>query len=62
MTLEQEIEAAERLRVTKASLEATNEKLETELEETKGRLRAALSRPIAEGADSKTWRSSVVTR
>ncbi|XP_047453356.1 centrosomal protein of 290 kDa isoform X3 [Mugil cephalus] len=57
-----EIEAAERLRVTKASLKVTNEKLETELEETKERLRAALSRPITEGADSKTWRSSVVTR
>lgn len=58
----QEMEAAERLRVTKTSLEVTNEKLEAELEETKQRLRAALSKPITEGADSKTWKASVVTR
>lgn len=58
----QEIEAAERLRVTKTSLEVNNEKLEAELEETKQRLRAALSKPIPEGADSKTWKASVVTR
>ncbi|XP_035521325.1 centrosomal protein of 290 kDa isoform X2 [Morone saxatilis] len=57
-----EIEAAERLRVTKTSLEVTNEKLEAELEETKHRLRAALSRPITEQADSKAWKASVVTR
>uniref|UniRef100_A0A8P4KCN8 Centrosomal protein 290 n=1 Tax=Dicentrarchus labrax TaxID=13489 RepID=A0A8P4KCN8_DICLA len=57
-----EIEAAERLRVTKTSLEVTNEKLEAELEETKHRLRAALSRPITERADSKAWKASVVTR
>lgn len=48
--------------MTKTSLEVTNEKLEAELEETKARLRAALSRPIAEGADSKAWKASVVTR
>lgn len=58
----QEIEAAERLRVTKTSLEVTIDKLEAELEETKIRLRAALSRPITEGADSKAWKASVVTR
>lgn len=58
----QETEAAERLRVTRTSLEITNEKLEAELEETKQQLRAALSRPTAEGADRKTWRSSVITR
>nr|XP_033491058.1 centrosomal protein of 290 kDa isoform X2 [Epinephelus lanceolatus] len=57
-----EVEAAERLRVAKASLEVTNERLEAELEETKQRLRAALSKPITEGADSKTWKASVVTR
>ncbi len=48
--------------MTKASLEVTNEKLEAELEETKHRLRAALSRPITEGADGKTSKASVVTR
>lgn len=58
----QEMEVAERLRVTKTSLEVTNEKLEAELEETKLRLREALSRPIPEGADSKTYKASVVTR
>uniref|UniRef100_A0A671UPQ7 Centrosomal protein 290 n=1 Tax=Sparus aurata TaxID=8175 RepID=A0A671UPQ7_SPAAU len=60
--IKREMEAAERLRVTKTSLEVTNEKLEAELEETKQRLRAALSKPITEGADSKTWKASVVTR
>ncbi|KAM7003571.1 centrosomal protein of 290 kDa [Tautogolabrus adspersus] len=60
--IKREMEAAERLRVTKTSVEVTNEKLESELEETKQRLRAALSRPILEGADSKTWKASVVTR
>lgn len=61
-SLLQEKEAAERLRVTKTSLEVNNEKLEAELEETKQRLRVALSKPIAEGAGSKTWKASVVTR
>ncbi|KAE8296722.1 Centrosomal protein of 290 kDa [Larimichthys crocea] len=60
--IKREVEAAERLRVTKTSLEVTNEKLEAELEETKQKLLAALSRPITEGADSKTWKASVVTR
>uniref|UniRef100_UPI0037E88129 centrosomal protein of 290 kDa isoform X2 n=1 Tax=Semicossyphus pulcher TaxID=241346 RepID=UPI0037E88129 len=60
--VKREVEAAERLRVTKTSLEVANRKLESELEETKQRLRAALSRPIPEGADSKTWKASVVTR
>ncbi|CAJ1056113.1 centrosomal protein of 290 kDa isoform X1 [Xyrichtys novacula] len=60
--IKREMETAERLRVTKTSVEVTNEKLEAELEETKQRLRAALSKPIAEGADSKTWKASVVTR
>ncbi|XP_034541944.1 centrosomal protein of 290 kDa isoform X2 [Notolabrus celidotus] len=60
--IKREMEAAERLRVTKTSVEVTNEKLEADLEETKQRLRAALSRPIAEGADRKTWKASVVTR
>lgn len=56
------MEAAERLRVTKMTLEVTNEKLEAELEDIKQRLREALSRPIPEGVDTKTMRSSVVTR
>ncbi|KAM3870148.1 centrosomal protein of 290 kDa [Diretmus argenteus] len=60
--MKREVEAAERLRVTKTSLEVTNGKLEAELEETKQRLRAAMSRTIPEGADSKTWKASVVTR
>lgn len=57
------MESAERLRVSKKSLEVTSEKLEAELEETKQRLRAALSRPAAAaagGADGK--KSSVVAR
>ncbi|XP_074532941.1 centrosomal protein of 290 kDa [Halichoeres trimaculatus] len=60
--IRREAEAAERLKVTKTSVEVTNEKLEAELEETRQRLRAALSRPIAEGAESKGWKASVVTR
>ncbi|XP_041651397.1 centrosomal protein of 290 kDa isoform X2 [Cheilinus undulatus] len=60
--IKREMEAAERLKVTKTSVEVANEKLEAELEETKQRLRAALSKPITEGADSKTWKASVVTR
>lgn len=55
------MESAEKLQVSKKSLEVTNEKLEAELEETKQRLRAALSRPAATGgADGK--KSSVVAR
>ncbi|XP_051548638.1 centrosomal protein of 290 kDa isoform X2 [Myxocyprinus asiaticus] len=61
--IKKEAEAAEKLRVAKASLELTNEKVRAELEETNQRLLLALSnRPSLEGADSKTWKSSVVTR
>ncbi|XP_072242523.1 centrosomal protein of 290 kDa isoform X1 [Leuresthes tenuis] len=60
--IKREIEASEKLRVTKMSLEVTNEKLEAELEETKQRLLAALSRPVTEGTDSKASKASVVTR
>ncbi|XP_068560642.1 centrosomal protein of 290 kDa isoform X2 [Cebidichthys violaceus] len=60
--MKREMEAAQRLRETKASLEVTNEKLEADLEETKQRLQAALSKPITEGVNSKTWKASVVTR
>lgn len=48
--------------MTKTTLEVNNEKLEAELEETKQRLLAALSKTITEGADSKMWKASVVTR
>ncbi|XP_051978997.1 centrosomal protein of 290 kDa [Xyrauchen texanus] len=61
--IKKEAEAAEKLRVAKASLELTNEKLRAEFEETNQRLLLALSKgPSLEGADSKTWKSSVVTR
>lgn len=58
----QEVESAQRLKVSKMSLEVTNEKLEAELEATNQRLREALSRPAMEVADRKTGRASVVTR
>lgn len=58
----QEVESAQRLKVSKMSLEVTNEKLETELEATNQRLQEALSRPAVEVADRKTGRASVVTR
>lgn len=58
----QEMEVAERLKVTKTSLEVTNEQLEAELEETKQRFQTALSRAIPEGAYSKTWKASIVSR
>ncbi|KAA0724451.1 Centrosomal protein of 290 kDa [Triplophysa tibetana] len=59
--IKKETEAAEKLRVTKASLEVTNEKLRAEREETNRRLLLAQSKGL-EGADGKTWKSSVVTR
>lgn len=58
----QEVESAQRLKVSKMSLEVTNEKLEAELEATNQRLREALSSPAMEVADRKTGRASVVTR
>lgn len=48
--------------MTKTSLEVSNEKLEAELEETKRRLQAALSRPVTAGMETKTMKASVVTR
>ncbi|XP_059916249.1 centrosomal protein of 290 kDa isoform X3 [Gadus macrocephalus] len=60
--IKREKEATERLRVTRSGLEVTIEKLESELEETRRKLHTALSRAIPEGADSKTWKASVVTR
>uniref|UniRef100_A0A9J8AIZ9 Centrosomal protein 290 n=1 Tax=Cyprinus carpio carpio TaxID=630221 RepID=A0A9J8AIZ9_CYPCA len=61
--IKKEAEAAEKLRVAKASLEVANEKLKAELEETNQRLLLAQSKgPSLEAADSKTWKSSVVSR
>ncbi|KAK5901738.1 hypothetical protein CesoFtcFv8_007068 [Champsocephalus esox] len=60
--IKREMETVDRMKVTKASVEVTNEKLEAELEETKQRLRASLSKSISEGAGSKTSKSTVVTR
>ncbi|MEQ2253596.1 hypothetical protein ILYODFUR_033814, partial [Ilyodon furcidens] len=60
--IKREMEATERLRVTKTSLEVSNEKLESELENTKERLRTALSKAVAVGSDSKASKATVVTR
>ncbi|KAF4095066.1 centrosomal protein of 290 kDa isoform X2 [Onychostoma macrolepis] len=61
--IKKEAEAAEKLRDAKARLEVANEKLKAELEETNQRLLLAQSKgPCLEGVDSKTWKSSVVSR
>ncbi|MEQ2293098.1 hypothetical protein AMECASPLE_029685 [Ameca splendens] len=60
--IKREMEATERLRVTKTSLEVSNEKLESELENTKERLRTSLSKAVAVGSDSKASKATVVTR
>uniref|UniRef100_A0A672JEM8 Centrosomal protein 290 n=1 Tax=Salarias fasciatus TaxID=181472 RepID=A0A672JEM8_SALFA len=60
--IKREVDAADRLRAAKTSLEVTNEKLEAELEETKQRLRTALFKPLSEGAESQPGRAAVVTR
>ncbi|XP_016536330.1 centrosomal protein of 290 kDa-like [Poecilia formosa] len=60
--IQREVEAAERLRVSRTSLEATNEKLESELEETRQKLRAALSKAAAVGPEGKASRATVVAR
>ncbi|KAI4894866.1 hypothetical protein NFI96_019180 [Prochilodus magdalenae] len=61
--IKKETEAAEKLRVEKASLEVKNEKLRAELDETIQKLIVAQSKGSSlERADSKTWKSSVVTR
>lgn len=63
VVLIQESEASEKLRVEKSSLEVRNEKLKLELEETKQKLLLSQSKgPSMDGADSKTWKSKVVTR
>lgn len=60
----QEVESAEKLRVSKTGLEVTNEKLEAELEETKRRLQAALAAPAgaAPGVGTDGRKSSVLAR
>ncbi|XP_053487466.1 centrosomal protein of 290 kDa isoform X3 [Ictalurus furcatus] len=61
--IRKESEAVEKLRVEKNSLEVRNEKLKLELEETNQKLLLAQSKgPSIDGADSKTWKSKVVTR
>ncbi|XP_073940179.1 centrosomal protein of 290 kDa isoform X3 [Castor canadensis] len=61
--LKKETEAAEKLRIAKNNLEILNEKMAAQLEETGKRLQFAESRgPQLEGADSKSWKSIVVTR
>uniref|UniRef100_A0A8I3P4V0 Centrosomal protein 290 n=1 Tax=Canis lupus familiaris TaxID=9615 RepID=A0A8I3P4V0_CANLF len=58
-----ETEAAEKLRIAKNNLEILNEKMTVQLEETGKRLQLAESRgPQLEGADSKSWKSIVMTR
>ncbi|XP_061576894.1 centrosomal protein of 290 kDa isoform X7 [Cololabis saira] len=60
--LRRETEAAEKLRATKTGLEVTNEKLEAELEDTRRRLREALTPPPTESRDGRAGKASVVTR
>ncbi|XP_010628088.1 centrosomal protein of 290 kDa [Fukomys damarensis] len=61
--LKKETEAAEKLRIAKNNLEILNEKMRVQLEETGKRLQLAECRgPQLEGADSKSWKSIVVTR
>ncbi|XP_072519040.1 centrosomal protein of 290 kDa isoform X2 [Salminus brasiliensis] len=61
--IRKESEAVEKLRVEKTSLEVKNEKLTAELEETIQKLVLAQSKgPSLEKADSKSWKSTVVTR
>ncbi|XP_037014523.2 centrosomal protein of 290 kDa [Artibeus jamaicensis] len=61
--LKKETEAAEKLRIAKNNLEILNEKMAVQLEETGKRLQLAESRgPQLAGADSKSWKSIVVTR
>ncbi|XP_047404654.1 centrosomal protein of 290 kDa isoform X1 [Sciurus carolinensis] len=61
--LKKETETAEKLRIAKNNLEILNEKMTVQLEEISKRLQLAESRgPQLEGADSKSWKSIVVTR
>ncbi|XP_048357510.1 centrosomal protein of 290 kDa [Sphaerodactylus townsendi] len=61
--LKKEIENGEKLRIAKNNLEIINEKLTAKLEETVRKLSLAESKnPQLEGADSKGWKSIVITR
>uniref|UniRef100_A0A4W4EUZ0 Centrosomal protein of 290kDa coiled-coil region domain-containing protein n=1 Tax=Electrophorus electricus TaxID=8005 RepID=A0A4W4EUZ0_ELEEL len=61
--IKKEFETTEKLKVEKASLEVKNENLRMELEETKEKFLMVQSKgPSMEGADSKSWKSMVVTR
>ncbi|KAJ7329890.1 hypothetical protein JRQ81_016064 [Phrynocephalus forsythii] len=61
--LKKEAENAENLRIAKNNLELINERLTRELEETIKKLSLAENRnPQLEAADSKTWKSMVITR
>ncbi|XP_067168946.1 centrosomal protein of 290 kDa isoform X2 [Apteryx mantelli] len=61
--LKKEVDAGEKLRIAKNNLEVLNEKLTMQLEENIKRLNLAESRdPQLDGADSKSWKSVVVTR
>ncbi|XP_026554932.1 centrosomal protein of 290 kDa [Pseudonaja textilis] len=61
--LKKEVENAEKLRMAKNNLEIINEKLNVELEETTKKLNLAESRiPKLEDADTKNWKSIVITR
>ncbi|NXE49879.1 CE290 protein, partial [Casuarius casuarius] len=61
--LKKEVDAGEKLRIAKHNLEVLNEKLTMQLEETIKRLNLAESRDHQlDGADSKSWKSAVVTR
>ncbi|XP_075065477.1 centrosomal protein of 290 kDa [Mixophyes fleayi] len=61
--LKSEIETSEKLRIAKRNLEVINEKLGTNLEESRSKLSFAESRgPQLEGAESKAWKSVVVSR
>ncbi|XP_009867548.1 PREDICTED: centrosomal protein of 290 kDa, partial [Apaloderma vittatum] len=58
--LKKEADSGEKLRIAKNNLEILNEKLTVQLEETIKRLNLAESQ--LDGADSKSWKSFVVTR
>ncbi|NXL50761.1 CE290 protein, partial [Podilymbus podiceps] len=58
--LKKEADSGEKLRIAKNNLEILNEKLTVQLEETTKRLNLAESQ--FDGADSKGWKSVVVTR
>ncbi|XP_056430371.1 centrosomal protein of 290 kDa isoform X2 [Hyla sarda] len=61
--LKSETETTEKLRIAKRNLEVVNEKLSGNLEEARSKLSIAESRgPQLEGADTKAWKSVVVSK